>query len=151
MWKPACLVQLDRGFVWKPGNWRAKFSIKFCKLVLVLSKHVNLQIIMSVLTSVDVGFLKTHLTIDLVPSTSTNYLGSRLELDKVPGNLHALMADILVIFYENSLMFLGKRILQSIRLQQIHSWLVECTLCLDSHWHQRWDILHWLMILLTGQ
>ena len=73
-------------------------QIKFCKLVLVLSNHVNLQIIMYVLASVDVGFLKAHLPIDLVPSTSANHLGLRLELDKVPGSLHALMAGILVIF-----------------------------------------------------
>ena len=53
---------------------------------------------MYVLASVDVGFLKAYLLIDLVPSTSTNYLGSRLELDKVPGSLHALMASILVIY-----------------------------------------------------
>ena len=52
---------------------------------------------MYVLASVDVEFLKAYLPIDLVPSTSTNYLGSRLELDKVPGSLHALMAGILVI------------------------------------------------------
>ena len=52
---------------------------------------------MYVLTLVDVGFLKAHLLIDLVPSTSTNYMGSRLELDKVLGSLHALMVGILVI------------------------------------------------------
>ena len=52
---------------------------------------------MYVLASVDVAFYKAYLFIDLVPSTSTNYLGSRLEIDKVPGRLHALMAGILVI------------------------------------------------------
>ena len=77
-------------FAWKPGYWWEKFLIKFVIL------HEFFQIIMY-LASVDVGFLKAYLPIDLVPSTSTNYLGSRLELDKVPGILHALMAGILVI------------------------------------------------------
>ena len=53
---------------------------------------------MYVLASVDVGFLKAHLPIDLVPSTSANHLELRLELEKVPGSLHALMAGILVIY-----------------------------------------------------
>ena len=50
---------------------------------------------MYVLASVDVGFIKAYLPINLVPSTSTNYLGSRLELDKVHGSLHALMVGTL--------------------------------------------------------
>ena len=53
---------------------------------------------MYVLASVDVGFLKAHLPIDLVPSTTTNLLGLRLELDKVLESLHALMEGILVIY-----------------------------------------------------
>ena len=53
---------------------------------------------MYVLTLVDVGFLKAQLPIDLVPSTSANHLGLGLELDKVPGSLHALMVGILVMY-----------------------------------------------------
>ena len=52
---------------------------------------------MYVLASVDVRFIKAYLPIDLVPLTSTNYLGLRLELDKVLGSLHALTPGILVI------------------------------------------------------
>ena len=62
---------------------------------------------MYVLASVVVVFLKAHLPIDLVPSTSTNHLGLRLELNKVPRSLHALMEGILVIYYETTSMFLG--------------------------------------------
>ena len=62
---------------------------------------------MYVLASVYVGFLKAHLLIDLVPSTSANHLGLRLELNKVARSLHALMEGILAIYYENTSMFLG--------------------------------------------
>jgi len=53
---------------------------------------------MFVLKLVDLGSPKARLPISLVPSIAKNYLGPRLGLDKVPGNLHALMEGILVIY-----------------------------------------------------
>lgn len=54
--------------------------------------------IMFILELVNVGFVKAHLPTNLVASTSKNYLGIRLGLDKVRGSLHALMVGIIVIY-----------------------------------------------------
>ena len=64
-------------FAWKPGYWWAKFSINIVILYWFLIL-CNLQIIV-VLASVDVRFLKAHIPIGLIPSTTTHYLGLRLE------------------------------------------------------------------------
>lgn len=77
LWKPTCLEQLSLNFAWKLGYWRTKFSINVVSLYWFLIL-CNLQIIV-VLTLVDVGFLKAHLPIGLIPSTTTHYLGLRLE------------------------------------------------------------------------
>ena len=44
---------------------------------------------------VDVGFLKAHLSIGLVPSTQAPYLGLRSEKVKVHWSLHALIEDFI--------------------------------------------------------
>ena len=77
LWKPACLAQLSMNFAWKPSYWRAKFSINVVSLYWFLIL-CNLQIIV-VLASVDVGLLKAHLPIGLIPLTIAHYLGLRLE------------------------------------------------------------------------
>ena len=54
----------------------------------------------------DVGFLKAYLSKNLVPSTSTHYLGSMLESFLVPWNLHALMVYFLTNDHGNASMYL---------------------------------------------
>ena len=78
MWKPTFLAQLSMDFAWKPSYWQAKFSINVVSLCWFL-----ILCIIIVLASVDVGFLKAHLLIGLIPSTTTHYL--RLRLEKVYG------------------------------------------------------------------
>ena len=56
--------------------------------------------------SVDVGFVKAHLLTNLVPSTLAYYLGLRLEIVKVPWDLHASTVDFLTDNHGNSLMSL---------------------------------------------
>lgn len=60
--------------------------------------HVSFKSLCLVLDLVDVGSLKADLPTSLVPSTSKNYLGPRLGLEKVPGSLHALMVGIHVMY-----------------------------------------------------
>ena len=54
----------------------------------------------------DGRFLKSFLPINLVPSTSTPYLGLRLEIVRVPWSLNELMAYFLADSHGNALMSL---------------------------------------------
>lgn len=67
------------------------------------------------LVLVDVGFLKAHFQIDLVPLTLEPYLGSRSERVKVPWNLHSLMEYFLANYHGITLMSLDRWILQMAR------------------------------------
>ena len=79
--KTSLLAQLDTSFAWKPGNWRAKFKISSKILWWFQYFIMVLQIIFgSMLELDDVEFLKVHLPKDLVPLTSTPYLGSISEI-----------------------------------------------------------------------
>ena len=79
--KTNLLAQLDMSFAWKPRNWRTKFTISYAIVWWFQYFITVLQIIFgSMLELADVGFLKAHLPTDLVPLTSTLYLGSRSEI-----------------------------------------------------------------------
>ena len=68
---------------------------------------IVLPIFLYKLMLTDVGFLKAHLSTSLAPSTSTPYLGYRVEfIFLVPGGLHDLMASSLTNNHGNTSMSL---------------------------------------------